>query len=75
MRYWRFDEFQQQGSQIDKKLIGECMARNIEKPIIGMKMKNRMDERPEDSLEQWVEWIATKEQEWKSGSVLPRVEK
>lgn len=41
------------------------MARNIEKPIIGMKMKNRMDERPEDSLEQWVEWIATKEQEWK----------
>lgn len=51
------------------------MARNIEKPIIGMKMKNRMDERPEDSLEQWVEWIATKEQEWKSGSVLPRVEK
>lgn len=59
------DEFQHQGNRIDEKLIGECMARNLEKPVLGMKLKNRIDERPEDSLEQWVEWIATKEQEWK----------
>lgn len=58
------DEFQNQRG-VDKKLIGECMARNMSEPSLGVKMKRRMEERPDDSLEQWVEWVAMKEREWK----------
>jgi len=41
------------------------MARNMSEPSLGVKMKRRMEERPDDSLEQWVEWVAMKEREWK----------
>jgi len=58
------DEFQNQRG-VDKRLIGECMARNMTEPSLGVKMNKRMEEKPDDSLEQWVEWVAMKEREWR----------
>ena len=59
------EEAKQNGREMDKRIIGECMARNMKEPVLGLKLLGRIEQRPEDSLDEWIEWIAKKENDWK----------
>lgn len=48
------------------RMVGECVARNMKVPALGMKLLNRIEERPNEKLEEWIEWIAAKESDWHS---------
>jgi len=62
------ESLKQGGNEIDRRMIGECVARNMREPALGLKLKRRIEQRPDDSLDEWIEWIAIKEHEWKSFS-------
>ena len=59
------EEAKQNGRAMDKRIVGECLARNMKEPVLGLKLLGRIEQRPDDSLDEWVEWIATKENDWK----------
>ena len=50
-----------QNDAINKNLLGECLAKNMKIQTLGLKLNNRMKERPRDSLQEWVEYIVEHE--------------
>jgi len=52
--------------EMSDRMVGECVARNMRVPALGIKLLNRIEERPNEKLEEWIEWIAAKESEWHS---------
>ena len=42
------ESLKQGGNEIDRRMIGECVARNMREPALGLKLKRRIEQRPED---------------------------
>ena len=59
-------ELAEQGEIMKDRTIGECMAKNLRIPALGLKLHNRIRDRPGGKLGEWIEYIAEKEQEWKA---------